>query len=32
MLKLFKTDGGVLSRLNDFEDGIWVDLRRPHHG
>lgn len=29
MLKLFKTDGGVLSRLNDFEDGIWVDLADP---
>ena len=29
MLKFFKTDGGVLSELNHFEDGIWADLADP---
>lgn len=29
MLKFFKTDGGVLSELNNFEDGIWADLADP---
>lgn len=29
MMKLYKTDGGILSQMDTFEPGIWVNLANP---
>lgn len=29
MMKLYRTDGGILSERKDFEEGIWIDLADP---
>lgn len=29
MLSIFRTDGGILSELQDFEPGVWINLTAP---
>lgn len=30
MLSIFRTDGGILSELQDFEPGVWINLTAPN--